>query len=170
MKNIFFHKPQWGSIPRKASQVVIKIARWRIEFGVNYQSWIPYESKRHRRNPCAGRDNPRNKKAANMTVNPAGGLGRESEPGRRKSPSFSEIRPRLSTFFSSRLVMVDAVQSPGASLAVAAVASEAVSFGTDVAAFDPITLVAALAAAAPFFFTILAEFSGAFWVVWARRR
>jgi hypothetical protein len=37
-KNIFFHKPQWGSMPRKASQRVIKIGRWRMELGVNCQS------------------------------------------------------------------------------------------------------------------------------------
>jgi hypothetical protein len=33
-KNIFFYIPQWGSMPRKASQTVIKIARCKMEFGV----------------------------------------------------------------------------------------------------------------------------------------
>jgi hypothetical protein len=58
--------------------------------------------------------------------------------------------------------MVDAVQSPGASLTVAAAASGAVFFGTAVVAFDPVALVAALAAAVPFFLINLARFLRSF--------
>jgi hypothetical protein len=59
--------------------------------------------------------------------------------------------------------MVDVVQSPGASLAVAALASKAVLSGIVVAAFEPITLVVALVVAEPVFLTISAEFFRSFW-------
>jgi hypothetical protein len=59
------------------------------------------------------------------------------------SPLLSETNPRLHAFFSSHLVMVDAVQSHGASLEIAAAASGAVLFGAAVAAFEPVALVAA---------------------------
>jgi hypothetical protein len=59
--------------------------------------------------------------------------------------------------------MVDEVQSPGASLAMAVIVSEVVFFGTLVVAFEPVTLIAALAVAAPFFSTISVEFLRAFW-------
>jgi hypothetical protein len=71
----------------------------------------------------------------------------------------SEIRPRLRAFFSSRFVIVDAGQSPGASLVTAAGVSGATFFDAAVAALGPVALVAALTvAAAPFFLTILARF------------
>jgi hypothetical protein len=113
----------------------------------------PYENKRHRWNSCAGKDNPRNKKAANITVKPAGGLGQEYELGRRTSSSLLEINPRLRAFFSSRFVIVDAGQSPGASLVMAKAVSGAAFFGAAVAALGPVALMAA-----PFFLTIMASF------------
>jgi hypothetical protein len=74
------------------------------------------------------------------------------------SSSLSEINSMLRTFFSSRFVIVEAVQSPGASLTVAA-ASGAALFGAALAALGPVVLVVALAAAAvPFFLTILVRF------------
>jgi hypothetical protein len=73
--------------------------------------------------------------------------------------SLSEINPRLHAFFSSRFVIVDAVELPGASLTVAAVASGVVLFRAVVAALGPVAIVAVLAAAVtPFFLTILARF------------
>jgi hypothetical protein len=54
--------------------------------------------------------------------------------------------------------MVDTVQSHGASLATTAEACRAVLFGAAVVAFKPVTLIVALAAAAPFFLAISAEF------------
>jgi hypothetical protein len=73
----------------------------------------------------------------------------------------SEIKLRLRAFFSSRFIIVDAGQSPGASLVIAAEVSGTVFFGAVVAVLGPVALVAALAAAAvPFFLTILASFFG----------
>jgi hypothetical protein len=123
-------------MPRKATQRVIKIARWRMEFGVNCQSWMPYESKRRRRNSCAGKDNPRYKNATNITVKPAGGLGREAEPGRMMFPSSAEIRPRL---------LVAAGEASGEAFVV----TSAIALGTVLLEATPVT------AAELFFFTIL---------------
>jgi hypothetical protein len=50
----------------------------------------------------------------NITVKPVGGLGREAKPGRMTFPSSVEIKPRLRAFFSSRFIIIEAVQSPGA--------------------------------------------------------
>jgi hypothetical protein len=68
-----------------------------------------------------------------------------------------EIRPRLRAFFSLRFVIVDAGQSPGASLVIAAEVSGVTFFDAAVVALGPVVLAAALdAVAAPFFLTILA--------------
>ena len=52
-------------------------------------------------------------KDKNITVKPAGGLGREVAPGRITFPSSEEIIPRLRAFFSSLFVVVETGQSPG---------------------------------------------------------
>jgi hypothetical protein len=66
------------------------------------------------------------------------------------SPSFSRIWPRLHAFD-----IVEAGQSPGASLVVAAEASGATFFVAATMILGPVVLVETLAAAAvPFFFTI----------------
>jgi hypothetical protein len=49
----------------------------------------------------------------NITVKPAGGLGREAKPGNMTFPSSGEIKPRLRAFFSSRFIIIEAGQSPG---------------------------------------------------------
>jgi hypothetical protein len=63
--------------------------------------------------------------------------------------------------------MVDAVQSHGASLAVAVVALGAVFFGAAMTAFEPVALVAAVASAASFFLPISIEVSWELWFLGA---
>jgi hypothetical protein len=102
----------------------------------------------------------------NITVKPAEGLGREAEPGRMTFPSSVEIRPRLRAFFSSRLVVVEAGQSPGTGPAVEAAGaggagaeaetSNAPFFDAPDAALATTLLVAASAAGAGFFFFTIA--------------
>jgi hypothetical protein len=71
-------------------------------------------------------------------------------------PSSGEIKPRLHAFFSSRFVSVEAGQSPGASLGVAAETSGATLFIVSLVALITALLEAMLAVAAElFFFTIL---------------
>jgi hypothetical protein len=62
--------------------------------------------------------------------------------------TLSEIGPRLHDLFSSRFVIVDAGQSPGASQVTAEEVSGAIFFGAAVAALGPGALVATLATAA----------------------
>ena len=83
----------------------------------------------------------------NITVKPAGGLGREAEPGRMTFPSSAEIMPRLRAFFSSRLVVVEAGQSPGAG--PTAEASGAGGAGAGAEASDVFFIGALALAAAP---------------------
>jgi hypothetical protein len=63
--------------------------------------------------------------------------------------------------------MEDAVQSHGESLAAAMVAPGAVLFGAAVAAFEPVALVVASAAATPFFLPISMEVFWGFWCLGA---
>jgi hypothetical protein len=73
------------------------------------------------------------------------------------SSSLSDINPRLRAFFSSRFVMVDAGQSPGASLAMAAAVSGSALVGAAVTALEPVALAVALAMEAEFFFSIFGK-------------
>jgi hypothetical protein len=71
-------------------------------------------------------------------------------------PCSTGIRLRLHAFFSSRVDIVEACQSTGASLAIAAEASGATFFIASVIALGTMVLEATPAAVAePFFFTIL---------------
>jgi hypothetical protein len=90
-------------------------------------------------------------------------LGREIAPGKITFPSSEEINPRLRDLFSSRLVMVDAIQSPGLAIEPGGAggagagggASGALPFGRfeeDLAVAPP--LVELAAAVRFFFFTI----------------
>jgi hypothetical protein len=107
----------------------------------------------------------------NITVKPVGGFGREAEPGRMAFPSSVEIKPRLRAFFSSRLFVVEAGQSPGAGPAVGASgaggtggagveakASNAPLLGAPDVALAAAALVVAPAASVRFlFFTIVGK-------------
>jgi hypothetical protein len=110
-----------------------------------------------------GSERPRYRKDKNITVKPAGGSGREIAPGKITFPSSEDINPRLRDLFSSRLVTVDATQSPGLTIELDGAggagagggAFEALPFGReeeDLAAAPP--LVELAAAARFFFFTI----------------
>jgi hypothetical protein len=111
-----------------------------------------------------GSERPRYRKDKNITVKPAGGSGREIAPGKITFPSSEDINPRLRDLFSSRLVTVDATQSPGLTIELDGAggagagggAFEALPFGReeeDLAAAPP--LVELAAAAGFFFFTIV---------------
>jgi hypothetical protein len=78
-------------------------------------------------------------------------------------PSSADIKPRLRAFFSSRLVIVEAGQSPGAGVAVETSGASTVAETSDAPFFDApdVTLTVTPLVAAPtvvvrfFFFTIL---------------
>jgi hypothetical protein len=73
-------------------------------------------------------------------------------------PYSREIGPRLHAFFSSRFDIVEASQSPGASLVATAEASGATLFDASTVTLAMVLLQATPAAAAePFFFTILED-------------
>jgi hypothetical protein len=110
-----------------------------------------------------GSERPRYRKDKNITVKPAGGSGRETAPGKITFHSSEDINPRLRDLFSSRLVTVDAIQSPGLATELGGAggagagggALGAPSFGgieEDLAAAPP--LVELAAALGFFFFTI----------------
>jgi hypothetical protein len=106
----------------------------------------------------------------NITVKPAGGLGREAEPGRMTFLSSSEIMQRLRAF-SSRLVVVEAGQSQGAGPmteasgagveGVGVEISDALFLGAPDVALAAAPLVAAPVASVRFlFFTIVGRIGG----------
>ena len=95
-------------------------------------------------------------------------MGREAAPGRMTFPSSDEIMPRLRALFSSRLVVVEAGQSPGTGPAMklsgaggagaGAEASDAPFLGALGEALVAALLAVALAARVRFFFfTIVRE-------------